>query len=350
VAEGGQGLMADVNGHQSLDDLLIVLGSDDRYSMPLAVTLFSGVRRVPESVPVRVVVVDAGITEENKVRIEGVAQRAREGLQVEWVTPEMATFDGLRTTHWGSPASYLPLLIPQLIAEDRSVLYLDSDLLIRGNLNELWEHRLEAAFPIHAVLDYGFHEVGAALKDNAAERLGIDASAPYFNSGVLLIDLPTWRRDRIAERALEFAREHPDVMRFTDQDALNAIIQGGWEQLDPRWNVLVGSIDLMAGTVVDLAERESFRESLTGAPHIMHFSGQQKPWKPGYARIGRREYLREVADSRWFDSAAAYWRWRIKLAVLSPFIRSKRRAIKLVWPLVTRFGRGRRVGAGGVTT
>jgi len=340
--------MADVNGHQSLDDLLIVMGSDDRYALPLAVTLFSGVRRVPPSVPVRVVVVDAGITDENKTRIEDVARRAREGLALEWVTPEMTTFDGLRTTHWGSPASYLPLLIPQLIAEDRSVLYLDSDLLVRGNLNELWEHRLGAGAPVHAVLDYGFHEVGAALKDNAAERLGIDANAPYFNSGVLLIDLPVWRRDHIAERALEFAREHPEVMRFTDQDALNAVIQGGWDHLDPRWNVLVGSIDLMAETVGDVDERQRFKELLTRSPHIMHFSGQQKPWKPGYTRMGRREYLREVADCGWFGSDAAYWGWRIKLTVLSPFIRSKRRVVKLLWPLAVRFGGGRSVGVEGV--
>lgn len=335
--------MADAIGHHTGDGLFIVLGSDDRYALPLAVTLYSGVRRVPETVPVHVVVVDAGITDENRARIERVARRARRGVVLEWVKPEMSLFEGLRTTHWGSPASYLPLLIPDLIEEDRSVMYLDSDLLVMGDLNELWKLRLNAEAPVHAVLDYGFHSVGAALKDNAAERLGMDADAPYFNSGVLLIDLPSWRRDRVAERALDFAREHPEVMRFTDQDALNAVIQGGWEQLDPRWNVLVGSIDLMAATVGDEAERAEFKDLLTNAPHIVHFSGQQKPWKPGYTRIGGRAYLREVADSGWFGTPAAYWRWRVKLGLLAPVIRSKRRALKLLWPLVVRVGGRRRV-------
>lgn len=335
--------MTDGNGRYVGEDLLIVLGSDDRYAMPLAVTLHSGLRHIPESVPVQVVVVDAGITEANRARIEQVGHRARPGIAIEWVNPEMGEFKDLRTTHWGSPASYLPLLIPGLIKENRAVMYLDSDLLVTGNLDDLWSLRHRAESPVHAVLDYGFHKVGQALKGDAAERLGIDGDAPYFNSGVLLIDLPIWRRDRIAEDALDFAREHPEVMRFTDQDALNAVIQGNWTQLDPRWNVLVGSIDLMAETVDDDAERQRFKELLANAPHIMHFSGQQKPWKPGYSRMGRNEYLREVAESGWFETAATYWRWRLKLGVLSPLIRTKRGMTRLLWPLVVRVRRLRHV-------
>ena len=329
--------MTDRTGQDARADILIVLGSDDRYALPLAVTLYSGLRRIPDSVRVDALIFDAGITPQNRTRIERVGRLAHANLDIAWVSPDMDQFAGLRTTHWGSPASYLPLLIPQIVEGDRQVLYLDSDLLIEGNLNELWQLGAEDHRPVHAVRDYGFPTVGSALKGDAAIRLGIDGDAPYFNSGVLLIDLPAWRSAKIADRALDFARDHPDVMRFTDQDALNAVIQGDWAQLDPRWNVLVGSIDLMAERLGGSdAERAQHKESLTKTPNILHFSGQQKPWKAGYSRLGRGKYLRTVHESGWFDSQTDYWSWRLKLTMLSPMVKARRQIVKLTWPIVVR--------------
>lgn len=330
--------MQEPRSRASSDDLVLVLGSDDRYSFPLAITLFSALRHVDPAVKVRVWIIDGGITDAHKSRIEHVAAKAHPSVDIRWTQPDMARFGGLRTTHWGSPASYMTLLIPGLLANEPHALYLDSDLLVHTDVLDLWELRQSAASaPVHAVVDYGFWRLGDALKGDGAVELGLDPAAPYFNSGVMVIDLDRWRQDRIPERALAFARDHPDVMRFTDQDALNVILEGDWKQLDPRWNVLVGSIDRyieqIDGTDTD---RDDQRRLLTESPHIMHFSGKLKPWKPGYRRLGRAAYRRAVKESAWFETSGQYRSWSMRLALLDPWVRLKQTAIRLLWPVVER--------------
>lgn len=316
----------------------IIVGSDDNYALPLSVTLHSALRRLAGDRVVDVTIVDAGISGASRRRIERSAAVARPGTLIRWVPADMAPFSGMHTTHWGSPASYLPLLIPELVDGNGSVLYLDSDLLVRADLSALWDEGLtHAEAPLHAVLDYGFHTLGEALKGDACSRLGIDPDAPYFNSGVLLINLGSWRAGRTAERAMDFARENPDVMRFTDQDALNVVMQGDWHQLDARWNVLVGSIERYADRLASTpSERDEMIDSLRASPRILHFSGPQKPWRPGYTRIGKKEYRDELLDCGWFEGPFESWRWRVGVFLASPFVRLQRRTIKAIWPLIKR--------------
>jgi lipopolysaccharide biosynthesis glycosyltransferase len=64
------------------------------------------------------------------------------------------------------------------------VLYLDSDIIIHGDITELFEMDL-LGFPFGAVPD--------ALTDKDREirtKIALDGNAHYFNGGVLLIDLP----------------------------------------------------------------------------------------------------------------------------------------------------------------
>lgn len=318
--------------------MLIVIGSDDRYALPLAVTIHSTLRRIQSDVSASLLIVDAGISTRNRRKIERAIDNARSSTEVEWAQPPMDQFFGMRTTNWGSPASYLPLLIPTLVSEHDFALYLDSDLLVFGDVTELATLGLESPRAhVHAVLDYGFHSLGEALKGDACSRLRLDPQAPYFNSGVMLINLKVWKDENTAERAFAFARDHPEVMRFTDQDALNAVIEGSWEQLDVRWNVLAGSIDQFVDRAgATPSEKIQMRAAIREFPQILHFSGPQKPWKPGYDRIGKRAYRDELEASGWFDDSTEYWSWRLRVALLSPWVKLRRFAIKFMWPVVVR--------------
>jgi lipopolysaccharide biosynthesis glycosyltransferase len=318
--------------------MLIVLGSDDRYALPLSVTVHSALTSISGDEPVTVMVVDAGISRQSRQKIERVISNARPTTVLRWKKPSMDQFEGMRTTHWGSLASYLPLLLPSLVEDETHLLYLDSDLLVRHDLSALWQLGInDSRSQVLAVLDYGFHTLGEALKGDACARLGLDADAPYFNSGVLMVNLDMWRQNKTAERAFSFAREHPEVMRFTDQDALNAVVQGEWSQLDLRWNVLVGSIDrLVERNYETPAERQEAKKTLSKSPYILHFSGSQKPWRAGYRGVGKRDYAEELRASRWFNNAVYFRRWRAKVALASPFVEARRGAVRTLWPLVKR--------------
>jgi len=181
---------------------------------------------------------------------------------VEWIKVDMATFAGFTTKAYISKMTYARLLLPSLFHERISkVLYLDADILVLRNLGPLWTTDLTGS-PIGAVLDNG---VDSLLKQNDSRVKNVPRVQSYFNAGVLLIDLTRWRKERIAERAFEFLARYPKTP-FSDQDALNAVCDGEWKQLDPRWNFQ------------DHSKHSIAAMDRSGRPAIIHFVANEKPW------------------------------------------------------------------------
>ena len=94
-------------------------------------------------------------------------------------------------------------------------------------------------------VDLGGHVLGA-VRDNTQwrspgrrpeqfRRLGI-TGAPYFNAGMLLIDVARWNERELMGACVEFGRRHREKMIRHDQNLLNGTLQGDWAELSPVWN------------------------------------------------------------------------------------------------------------------
>ena len=108
-------------------------------------------------------------------------------------------------------------LIP---ANINRVIYLDSDIIIKGSLDELWAVDLEKCI-IAAVTDPIVNN-----DRSVREKIRLAPESKYFNTGVLVIDLRHWRDARLGERALDFLVNHPELITWWDQCALNHILNG----------------------------------------------------------------------------------------------------------------------------
>ena len=75
---------------------------------------------------------------------------------------------------------YYRLLIPDLLGHYEKALYLDCDLLIEGDVGELWKQDVRG-FLLGAVRNY----LSWTMTKYVTDILKLDA-ADYFNSGVLL--------------------------------------------------------------------------------------------------------------------------------------------------------------------
>jgi lipopolysaccharide biosynthesis glycosyltransferase len=175
-----------------------------------------------------------------------------------------------------STAMYLRLLLPELVASDVDrLLYLDTDTLCVGEIGSLFTVDLRGV-PIGAVPD--------AYTKTYADNGGVpgvvadgrdESARPYFNSGVLFIDVEAWRRRRITARCLDYLRANADRLRFPDQDALNVAVGDDWHPLPTLWND-------MRSHKVDRGER-----AITDA-RILHFTGPVKPWHDAFPDGPRR--------------------------------------------------------------
>ena len=121
------------------------------------------------------------------------------------------------------------------------------------------------------------------------------AGTPYFNAGVLLMNLAQWRADGLAERITEFLTRSAAVIRFADQDGMNALMNGRWIRLPAQYNLQAAHYEAGALT----AEIEAAKR----APLITHYSGADKPWQLGNDHPLRQRY--------WHYLRRAGYRWRL---------------------------------------
>lgn len=207
-------------------------------------------------------------------------------------------------------AAYLRIFGPMIFAQDyRRLLYLDCDIFYqRGDLSRLLDIDMKGN-PVAAVRDLPQMRKHWRRTEDF-EALGLPY-AKYFNSGVMLIDVPRWNRDDLTSRALQFAVEHGEKLSFHDQSALNAILQGGWLELNPVWNFPYSHQTLYFSAMFDVC--------------LYHFIGRRKPFKGSYGGFPHRftEPYRRFMAEHWPEALGAVQdglksneRWHMHVMVL----------------------------------
>jgi lipopolysaccharide biosynthesis glycosyltransferase len=195
-----------------------------------------------------------------------------------------------------SLASYYRLLLPDVLPmEVEKFIYLDADVVVRADLADFF------------ALELSNEEFVGAITDARFERwhsLGMQPSMGYFNAGILLVNLRLWRETEMSRQLVQFVADHGPVLKFHDQDTLNAVFAGRWRRLDPRWNQQY-LFFLVPGESLGLSRAEYRR--LLDDPFIVHFSGGSKPWMFADDHPFRLEYY-EVLDR------TSYAGWRPKPA------------------------------------
>lgn len=288
----------------------LVMAADDAFAMPMAVTLYSVVSHLPSPSTVEIMAFDAGMSGRGKEKIREVVTANGPTVHLTWIEPKVTRFERMasETAPRFSEAIYYRLLIPEVLPSScRRVLYLDSDLIAEQSIAPLWQKPFDSnaacAVPERIVScpDFGVAEW---------ERLGLDANAPYFNSGLMLINLDAWRALDVSERACEYMLDSTNDFHLkSDQEALNAILAGHWGALDPRWNVV--------HLLYDSEERASMEEmlntdlsSVPQDPYVIHFTGSEKPWMHSCPHPDRARFYHYLRRSGWY-SLPEYVQWRV---------------------------------------
>ena len=98
--------------------------------------------------------------------------------------------------------------------------------------------------------------------------------APYFNAGVMLIDVAGFNARGSSRAASRIGRENREVMIRHDQNLLNATLKGDWAELSPKWNWQYTWASRLFEAMEDA--------------NVVHFIGPRKPWKDerGSSRCG----------------------------------------------------------------
>lgn len=164
-------------------------------------------------------------------------------------------------------SAFFRILVPSLFSFDRA-LYLDSDIVVTGNIGELWDIDIE-------------NKACCMVEDQACEDITlhnrIRIFTPYYNSGVLFMNLNFWREKRIDELLLEYMRNYPERCLYPDQDAINANLADYILPLDYRYNVQERWYEPKEWWLMHYNKWDAI-ERAKETPIIIHYTGVWKPW------------------------------------------------------------------------
>jgi lipopolysaccharide biosynthesis glycosyltransferase len=281
------------------EDLVIVGGGDDNFAIGIAVTLSSALVNLKPGASVFVYGLDGGIRPATKDRLHRILAPLAIDLHLRYVTPDASLFRDLKTPGHLTVMTYLRLTIPDLFPDQDRVLYIDTDLVVNTDLNRLWETPLGDHFAL-AVREMGLPTVSLGLPQTY-QKLGLDPETPYFNAGIMVMNLRRWRQEQIVPRVLTYTRENESSILCADQDGINAVIAGRWGEVDPRWNVQVGSIMNFRALAETPYKRqvEPLLPELLKDPYVLHFIGR-KPWQSGIVNPARHFFVEYLKRSGWF--------------------------------------------------
>lgn len=169
-----------------------------------------------------------------------------------------------------SVATYYRLCAEKLLPKNVSkVLYLDCDIIVERPIGELFD------------MDWEGYAVGAAHDVSSGQpgifdELGYDTSAGYFNSGSLFMNLDYWRTHDIGQKCFDYLASYYDHLHFADQCVLNGVTWNCKKNLPVTYNY---QIQLRDPWFFNTFSEEMKKDVIaTEYPHIIHYTGELKPW------------------------------------------------------------------------
>lgn len=196
--------------------------------------------------------------------------------------------------------TYFKLIaLDEIDAPGGRILQLDGDTIINSSLRPLLETDIS---------DYVCAAVHECTLNIYKEMIGISADQPYYNCGVLWVNLENWRSERCTERIVEHLTTVRNRYWSVDQDIINVLFRDRIKPIDVTYNFNSGfymygvdeSFKIYGLDRPTYYTREYVKERLA-APAINHCMGAMtgRPWEADSIHPQNALFDRYLALSPW---------------------------------------------------
>lgn len=247
----------------------IVFICDEEYAIPTAVAIKS--IEETNNGKKSIYIVSPSLKEETKLFLKSLENNST-SINVLIYKKEVKEFaiQGLHV----SPAAIIKFDLPHIFRNKNKILYLDSDILVRGDITPLFSIDIENNY---AAVVKDFKPL--TYKPSQLVKLNVFHTA-YFNSGVMLLNLEKLRKDEIRDKLYKYRAS--GINYFMDQDALNVIFAENVKYLDLKWNTISSTVG--AFNKDELAEYYNLgqiksKSDIYDQAIIIHLTTKYKPWK-----------------------------------------------------------------------
>ena len=208
----------------------ILYQCDDNYAPFTGVSLYSLLENNKDLDTIRIFVINDSISPRNQELMRNcVTSYGRILIFIDAKEITDATGSNIIRSYKGTRKntnSFLKILAIDLLPDDvEKILYLDSDTLVLNSLSKLEKINLNGHL-MAMVMD--------SLVDKSKQLIGFARSDPYYNSGVIYIDVDLWKKQQCGARAIQHAMTHS--YGTVDQDLLNVEFKDTVLTLPPKFN------------------------------------------------------------------------------------------------------------------
>lgn len=253
-------------------EIPIFFSCDDSYIPYLDVAIKSLIENASQAFEYKIVVLNTGLKEQN---VNFVKANEKENFKIDFVdiSREVENIKSyLKNVYHFSVVTYYRLFIASLFPQYDKVLYLDCDIVVLGDVSELYFTDLGDNI-LGGVPDK-FVRSTEQFRLYAERAIGVDARK-YINAGVLLMNLRQFRKCEIERRFITLITEYDFDLLDPDQAYLNYLCFGKIHALENTWNSIPSPLPC--------DEKKD----------IVHFALYKKPWQ--YDDVKDGEYFWQYA-------------------------------------------------------
>lgn len=285
--------------------LYVAYASDENYAPIAAVSILSLMEHNQDAPEIIVYYLADNMSEQSKEKLREIVEQYQRTILFFDMKDIVTRLKEIGATAFGKSSNYSTYarIFIQNFVEDtiEKILFLDCDTLICGSLQPLFEEELG---------HYALASTKDVLPEYYCKKLGIAKEAFYFNTGVLLINLPQWRKLACEERAVKIMLNKHPYYWMPDQDTLNVAFQNEIKVLDARYNCLSANIIWHYKSLKKVYEvRENYytKKEIDNArknPVIIHMVPDlfNRPWQEGKGNFMAKEWRAYLGKTRFAEN------------------------------------------------
>ncbi len=275
---------------------------DDNYAPHAGISMTSLLENCDKSTELYIYCAAMNVSLKNRMKMEELVKE--HGQHLIWLDIDKAIeyINSCKTGEWnGSKATWIKIFVIQDLPEDvETILYLDSDTIVTGDLAKILD------------IDISGHSIACAYDSVAfknGKMLGLDH---YYNAGVIYYNVKKWKEPGFFENLLEHLYKNVEKYPDNDQRLLNDYLRDDVYTLSPVFNYqglhfLYNEKQFFPaykGMKYYTPQEIASAKKEATVHHFFRILGDY-PWEEGNLHPLKEEYEEWKEKSKWADEPVA---------------------------------------------
>lgn len=262
----------------------VFFNSDENYLLPLTVMTYSLLKTAKTDSPLDLYIattpkfLSLGYDRKIMALLDGYPFARVHFIDAEAKLAKFSSVIASELNVW-SPVMWSGSLITEVVPETvtGNLVYLDVDMMVRHDLEELYSLDLEGGNYLLAAVSEAPHDF---FPDLQKRGWGSECGA-YFNYGCMVVNTDAWRRERIPAKMIEWYGKNADTF-LLNQDTSNVVCGARTLRLHPKYNYFDAWVQRSIrmnpwAKMWRVYPKRYFLEAMMD-PFIVHYVGREKPW------------------------------------------------------------------------